>query len=326
MAVNQSYNSEILQDINMILLGRITRKDGSTACIDKSKAISRFEEQIAVFAKLWKVYKKAEKQKDKIVNSFRWLRRNYNNLNQAEIEYPLPPDPTVWEPDNELPCAYAALTTIWDQAQKTASKCIHPGIWDEHLFAWMIFRCERYDEARTERALALVKDDLLTHCGQDTKNQGKAGNVQGMSWRAAKDKAEKYVASQDFPGITKLHKIIGCAPNTMRKAINNSEKLKEAELKCGKQSSSVSAVTLTNKVIASCPSNRQDDPSVVADTNSLLAKLVKEAPPEKRDETQAAIDNMNQEGKQSLAFEFAKQIDDARQDDPRKRKPRRRKP
>jgi len=328
MMTDWNCNSELLQDINRIRHGRISERGGPVTKINKSRVIPRFKEQITVFANEWKAYKKAEKQKDKDFNSFRWLRRNYDNLNQ----YPLPPDPTTWEPDNELPCAYAALTTIWNHAhaQKTASKRICPDVWDGYLFAWMIFRCKRYDKARIESALALVKDDLLIHCVQGDGPRGSPVNadnasrinLEGMPHQTAKIKAEKYIDENGFPGITKLKADIGCSRGTMRKAINKSEKLTRAEKEYRNHSGRPTAESLTDGVVAAREESREIAPSVLADTDALLKKLVRDAPVTKRAETQAQIDGMSQEQRQELAATFAQQVDDKQQDDPETRKPR----
>lgn len=154
-----------------------------------------------------------------------------------------------------------------------------------------------------------------------------ASNVQGMSWDVAQKKAENYISHKGFPGIVKLSKAVGCSQNTMRKAINDSPKLTKAEQEYKRQSNSVKGkvVTLTDKAIASIPSDKQDDPSIAADTEAILKKLVNESPPEKKPETRARIENMTPKQKQQLAKTYSEQYDDLHQDDPKKRQPRRRK-
>lgn len=54
-------------------------------------------------------------------------------------------------------------------------------------------------------------------------------NKRGMSWQEAKDKAEKHIDEHKYPGLKKLVRIIGCAPNTLRRAVKNSKKLSIAK-------------------------------------------------------------------------------------------------
>jgi len=151
-------------------------------------------------------------------------------------------------------------------------------------------------------------------------------NVKGMSWQKAKTKAEKYLEDNKFPGITKLAKKIGCSRNTMGKAIKQSDILKEAEQKYYKERSRAPrAVTLTDKVLVSHQASDVTDPSVIADTEAILKKLIEDAPQAMREETKEELRNMSDEQRQKTAALYAKQIDDDRQDNPKKKKPRRRK-
>jgi hypothetical protein len=164
----------------------------------------------------------------------------------------------------------------------------------------------------------------------------KPPNISGMSWQEAKKKAEKYLADGNtFPGITELRKAIGgCHYKTMRRAINESEILKEAEQQHNAHHGTPKAVSLTDKILAGRKSTEETDPSILADTaertEALLKRLVGEQArsPAEKAEAEARIDNMSQEEKQELADTCAQQLDDDQQNDPQKkgRKPRRRKP
>ena len=146
-----------------------------------------------------------------------------------------------------------------------------------------------------------------------------------MRWKQVQKDAEEYLKNNKFSGITKFASLFDCSRNTMRKAIDASDTLKDAEQQYKDQSGTPTAVTLTDKVLTSRQSVDVIDPSIAADTDNLLQKLIDQAPPEKKVETKAQIEKMTPEQKQKLAVEYAKQIDDNQQDDPKKRKPRRRK-
>jgi len=153
-------------------------------------------------------------------------------------------------------------------------------------------------------------------------------NIGVMSWQEAKKRAEKRIENEQFPGIVKLAKIAPCSRGTMRKAINRSDILTKAEQNYKNHSGIPSAVSLNDKVLAKQKADKEIDPSIAADTDAILNKLIDNAPVEKKAQTQAEINNMSKEQKQELAVAYAQQFDDERQDDPkeRKRKPRRRKP
>lgn len=151
-------------------------------------------------------------------------------------------------------------------------------------------------------------------------------NVHGMSWQEAKTKAEEYLEDNEFLGITKLTRYLGCAQNTTRKAIDNSEILTKAEQQYKKRSGTPAVVTLTDKVLASKQSNDVTDPSILADADAILKKLIEKIPPEKKEGVEEELRNMSDEQRQRTAALYAEQIDDARQDDPKTRKNRRRKP
>ena len=184
---------KLLIDINKILCGVITTESGATVRIDSSLVRPRFKEQIAIFAEKWDIFNKAKKKRDKqklddsrrVLKDKRYRIENVSPPKEGLIWQPnfalcvpgraydigawvrptvnLPPDPTNWEIGDELPCAYAVLTTIHDQAETESKKRIHVGIWSEYLYAWMILCVERYDDGRIEKAFDIVKNvDLAT--------------------------------------------------------------------------------------------------------------------------------------------------------------------
>ncbi|MCP4611126.1 MAG: hypothetical protein GY845_20650 [Planctomycetes bacterium] len=164
--------SELLEDINNILCGVITTERGEAERIDSSLVRPRFEEQIAIFYDKWKTFDKAKRRRDKLYNTKKAKPPKkglvwdddlecYCPKDSSVREEDLPPDPTDWELENDLPCAYATLTTIYDKVEKVPKKRIHTGIWDRFLFAWMIDRIEYYKDWLIKKAFSKVKKDLL---------------------------------------------------------------------------------------------------------------------------------------------------------------------
>lgn len=76
------------------------------------------------------------------------------------------------------------------------------------------------------------------------------GNISGMRWQDAEKKAEAIVDKAGFQGFEKLRKSVGCHKRTLRKAINDSSKLKQAESDYKSTSSTLKAVGLTENILA----------------------------------------------------------------------------
>ena len=175
-----------------------------------------------------------------------------------------------------------------------------------------------------EKAIALITP---SRDGPEHPPKAMKGNISGPSWQEVLKGAEKYLADgKTFPGVGNMAKRLGCSENTLRKAIKNSKILQQAKQKCDFQADRPTAESLTEAVAASLTENREIDPSEAADTDALLKRLLRETPPPMLDETKAKIDAMNEEGKQALAAQYAKQIDEKQQDDRETRKPRTRRP
>jgi hypothetical protein len=181
--------SELLKDINKILCGVITTEAG-TVQIDSSLVRPRFEKQITIFAEKWEVFNKANKAKRKKEDLYETKKDKppkkgleWDDEKDGYLPRPkdvkLPPDPTNWELKDNLPIAYATLTTIHDLSEKVPKKRIHVDIWDEWLFARMIGRMEESyvvgssDEEKTKKAFGIVKDDLRTQRYQGGEPGGK---------------------------------------------------------------------------------------------------------------------------------------------------------
>jgi len=222
-----------LMDIDRLLNGEIRTVAGPTMRVDKMVVHNRFGEQITEFARLYTLYREAkdaarrQKLEDshKIVSDSRYRTGNvpcpekglvwhrayalcvpdrdgeYNEFSAwVRPETELPADPTDWELNDDLPCAYATLATIHDQAERIPNKRIHNKIWSAFLFAWMLFRVEQYDETRLEKALSIVKADLLSiryrdeSGGTGGKKPAGAPKKPAQTWKPPRG----YIGSQEI--------------------------------------------------------------------------------------------------------------------------------
>lgn len=71
----------------------------------------------------------------------------------------------------------------------------------------------------------------------------------GMSWEDAKEKAERHVKCNNYPGVNSLAKIVGCAPSTMSKAIKRSPYLKARKAEHEAERKGVPRETQMNDVV-----------------------------------------------------------------------------
>jgi hypothetical protein len=127
------------------------------------------------------------------------------------------------------------------------------------------------DDSKDRRILQVETEqpDVLKTDEATQELAGATGaNISGIAWQDAKTTAEKYVTSEGFPGITKLAAIVGCVQNTMRKAINSSIILQQAEKKHKKKNKKTSPPTvgLSEKIeaIKECNSTSPDEEADVA--------------------------------------------------------------
>ncbi|MCC6910194.1 MAG: hypothetical protein IT430_19860 [Phycisphaerales bacterium] len=65
-----------------------------------------------------------------------------------------------------------------------------------------------------------------TTCQEDAKNRGDGTKA----WRVAKERGEEYIRNHPFPGVNELARRSRCHPETMKKAITQSETLRRARV------------------------------------------------------------------------------------------------
>lgn len=113
---------------------------------------------------------------------------------------------------------------------------------------------------------------------------GKRPAGKGMSWRKAKEAAERHVKRNNhvFPGVNVLARVIGCASSTVLKVIKKSTYLAARKAEHERDAKKPKEVALTRGVLAITSQQRETDPSDVE-----LARLTKEQADERaREERQ----------------------------------------
>jgi len=163
--------------------------------------------------------------------------------------------------------------------------------------------------------------DTLGNDVNDKSSQKKEvsrSNIKGMSWKEAKAQAEKYVKKHGYPGLGKLTEIVGCSPNTLRKAIERSEILCSAKREYDHQRKVPKAVALTEKILAKTKQTTEKSPESLA-KEDVIKVLYEKATPEELKKLEA----MSTEELKNLVSLYGEQFDDDNQDDLQKARRRR---
>lgn len=127
------------------------------------------------------------------------------------------------------------------------------------------------------------------------------GNISGMRWQDAQKKAEALVYRAGFLGFEKLRKSVGCHKRTLRKAINDSSKLTQAE---SDYTSTLKAVGLTKRVLATYEKTSKGPSVSDTEVEEILSELLKEVEksnPAKLEQTKKELENMTAEGRRQFA-------------------------
>lgn len=130
------------------------------------------------------------------------------------------------------------------------------------------------------------------------------GNISGMRWQDAQKKAKKIVAKYGFKGFEKLRKPVGCSKGTLRKAIDESDELTEAETQYKSMPGTLKAVGLTSKVVATYENSSEELLPSEVEANEILDELLKQTKKEKPqmlEQTKKELDEMDSDSRRKLA-------------------------
>jgi hypothetical protein len=265
------YLSGVRGIVDTMLDGTAETRAGEIIRVDPQRVKERFKERVLVFLAAWR----------------RW------HASPEAGPVALAANPINWPKDitgvftqMKDACFYTTLALIHD----CIASAIEPNgrIIDSETEDWkglksvMYHHCilgqdqqAGYTRELIDKAARAVQDDLIQHCKLPADQQKGESNIQGMSWQEAKDKAEDYVAKHGFPGITRLTKAIGCAENTVRKAISNSESLTKAKGDYDQRHKQKTVVSLSEAVLAV-----QDSHALEPDGQADINLLVSEKTPE----------------------------------------------
>lgn len=161
---------------------------------------------------------------------------------------------------------------------------------------------------KPEGAKQEIADESQT---QIEDGQGSDGNISGMRWQEAQEKAKKIIAESGFRGFMKLKTAVGCkSKKTLRKAIDNSKELTEAEKQYNAMSGTLKAVGLTPKVLATYKEKSEGPELSEVEVDEILAEMlkqVKEDNPAMLEKTKKQINNMIPTEKYGLAKAYQKE-------------------
>lgn len=147
---------------------------------------------------------------------------------------------------------------------------------------------------------------------QEKGGQSSGGNISGMRWQDAQKKAERIVNESEsgFQGFMKLKKAVGCAKRTLTKAIKESPILTKAKSQYDAMSSTLKAVGVTPKVLATYKEKSEGPQLTNIEVEEILAEMmqqVEEDKPAMLEETKLNIKNMNPIQKHNLAKVYQEQ-------------------
>lgn len=138
------------------------------------------------------------------------------------------------------------------------------------LIAWFL-REYPHEAAKMGLELPMPTDTGVSASIGDPVGERPASK--GMSWKNAKGAAERHVKRHDnvFPGVKALARIVGCAPSTMLKAIENSTYLTARKAEHKQAAKNPKEVALTTAILETTPLQPETEPREVA-----LARLTQE--------------------------------------------------
>lgn len=170
-----------------------------------------------------------------------------------------------------------------------------------------------FEIPETRQGLLEICDDCtsairIIHKSDELKGESNGGNVSGMRWQDVQEKAERIVDESEWQGFGKLRKAVGgCSKNTLRKAVDDSGKLKEAEAQYKSMSGTLKAVGLTSKTLAIYGKSSEEKLPSETEANEILDELLRQTKKEKPkmfEEIKKKLDEMDSESRQKLASAY----------------------
>jgi len=216
------------------------------------------------------------------------------------------------------PSPHPAMKLWRDATIKKAKEYFPPAKWtpaDLDGEYSRVLKLLTHEIANIKLATSAETEQSLTPNPEVAKQEDKpdgdkktTGNISGMRWSEAKKKAEALVYEKGFLGHKKLYEAIGCSDNTLRKAIVNSPKLREAKEQYKSTSKTLKAVGLTDKVVATYEDSsgpKLSDTEVNESLAELLAETEKKNPA-MLEPTKERLAKMDSDAKRRLAEAYNK--------------------